>query len=483
MTKFDLADTGRKTYLEPVLANEPWGHWNWGDGIDAMTGQTMACAFKEFDVTPSSAFDIDFSYSMISSDSEFERALGAEFSASYNCGQSVSVESTFASAVTYSENSMSIVARCKLVTRMHGGQSASPELTDKAQALLIKDASEFRSIYGDYYVDNAMFGGEMAVVYTCHTSSSSSLLELKSKLSGGTSLMTADGASAFSTAAKSLNTTVTVKAFVSGTSDPPQSVQTPEQVPGLLQWFLDFDGETPKHINVKPLRARLVSYRQLAPQKVPDTLPVDPLTFTRMQSLRAKIFALVALTSELPVYYRNLVWKDQTTYGEGVNELFKRYQVLSPAFATEPGLLGPLETDADSLHRPLKQAAAVVAFYNSAIAEQQDEVLNACSAVTGFTRTQGCVVPVKSYATQQDGDIAFPESVPGASHTDMIVGWAIQHSAPHPATLQYDELVGFQLDRPAVGTSIAGFHLKTATHCPPPRFALFWTSKSNFPWL
>lgn len=470
------------THLEPILVDEPWQDFMFGDGVNVVSGRRADPAVSFVPPEATGPYRIEFSYGLVSSDAEYETAISSEFSASYNASQSIEAESDFASKVTFSENCMSIVVRCRVLSESFGQIEREPKLTPKA-AEYLKDHGEqaFRLAFGDYFVENALFGAELLVVYNCHASESSRLLELKAKLAGGTSIVTANGASEFSTTAHKLGIQLSVSTDLRGVSGNPPDASSPEDVFELVKWFLEPGSNGFANIGNAPMRARLVHYRQIEPELFSATLPVNPLVFVRIRALRTAILRAKEMVNQLPDYQGRDVLREK------VDNLISRFATMSEGFAEEPSRMDELEKDTADAQAQLSPLCAGYSFYRSLEAEAAGAPKNGYGVAYGIAPT-AAAVPVNVADrwhgfTNSKASVTFPGQVSQARSGDFIVGWEIRQGDPwdrgSPAPHEYS-IEGMPIGSP--GASGTTFHVE-GTGSGYPTVQIYWVSRKSFPWL
>lgn len=303
-----FASNLNETVLSGELSDQPWINYQLGQGINALTGSHgVSGAIIPFSIDTYPELRVQASYSMVSSQHEFERLVSASAQGQYNMGTTqLSGSSEFLDRVTYSETSLTVLVVYDVATFGIGNTAPSPLTltTDAADYLNQQGGDAFRDRYGDYFVSSQVAGSRFVGVYTIHTTSSSSLLDIKASAKMSANMVSAEGAAAFSNSIKDKNVRLECEYLMYGVKEVAPSFDfTPEGIAEALKWFVEKDESgNARHIGYIPLRAQLTHFSKMS-SKISNRYDVSPEVFSTIQVLRLRINQLTAIFKNLPDYY------------------------------------------------------------------------------------------------------------------------------------------------------------------------------------
>lgn len=427
-----LMDTGQ-TELTPTLYDQPIPDGvHIGNGIDIVTGGTFSspCAFESTAGTAPSTVKERRINAVIASESDYERSIAAGASGMFNLGGfQLSVSSSFRSKITYSETSMTILARC---IREDNGyfELNDTTMTADAQALLAKDDGQkaFRETYGQYYIDGLRRASELNLVYTCRSTSKSSLLDFKASMhTKYKDLFSASGFLDLQSAAAQHNTWVTMDVFYSALSDKAGIPQDGSPA-DYLAFFRD-------NYAMQPYQAKLATYPGLD-----RTLDVNPSAFAKVRSLYQSAALVESRYLTCPGAYGKALFSAYTTIMDDLEQ-------TQNSLVQDPSALASLQSKVDALSEALDRIYNRYDLFQTCVAARATEPK--VNEVVRAPHAQNF-----SYGITQTGEIAPGVAVSGLT-TPVVTSHGIGHHT-HNFALGSDSatlLVGFGVwqERPDYG--------------------------------
>lgn len=315
-------ESGPTSILAPSVSGIEWrSNYEIGSGVSALTGFVFAqSAMKPTSVKPATSQSYFFRKLVISTEDEYKRDIAVGASGSYNFGGvKVSGSASYKSSVTYSETSMTVIAQCLLLDNSYELMETA-ELTDEAAGLLASDPAKFRKVYGEYYIIGKRSGSQLNVVFTCKTTSSTSLQKFKASVeASNANLFSASGYTDFTSQAAhhGVSTSMSVYFGALKTDVPPPSDGTPA----------DFLGYFQKNYALAPQEAELVIYPGLD-----RSIDVSPVVFGGIATLYETMMTVHNRFDTAPGDYTGPL---STQKSQLMNEI----EVAESSLATDPSLI------------------------------------------------------------------------------------------------------------------------------------------------
>lgn len=287
----------------PETTEIPWSHFfTFGAGYDIVSGEVHTNSAITF-VAPSepSVFNEHTQFLYISSEEDFRREIGASIKGSGVVeGVNLEASASYLNKVQFSETSKTLIAR------YYGEYQDYSRISDRilsAQAARTgSDPEEFRTLYGDYFVNGVRHGFYFWAVFVIKASSVDSLNKFTASVGASApDVFSASASASFEQAAKNSNVSITVDIIMSDhgaapgepTGDPSGNF-TPASVVEALKWFKTAKKGT-------PIAAELVHYSSLI-KDFPAFVPIGSKFFEQRADLERDLMLLTNKFQGLSVY-------------------------------------------------------------------------------------------------------------------------------------------------------------------------------------
>ncbi len=408
-----------------------------GYGLNAVTGATYpVSSLKNIKVNTSEVNDIEYFYQEIYSKSDFSKALSASGKTALNIGGfSASASSEYTSKLKCSKTSISYIAVQTNAAKQYDSLVAPFEFTEQAKKLLDESYDDFRKIYGDYFISGAKMGSKLVAIYTCQAETRESLEGFKAEAkSSYKNIFSAEGNTEFQTTAKKHNIKIELSIHMNGVKNTPSS-EDKKSIENANEFYS-------KNLSPVPLFAQISHYSLIAPD-LPNTLPIDPNIFSKIQSLHQSFFWLTNKFENCPGSYSDSYLDEFTKLKNDVN-------AHSPDLPLEPKLIVSLSERIDCL---LKKLEIIYCRYDlylkilSGKAEEKKTVRSPGDAKSGQIWTFGWASTDGVILSDDDKDVkitSHPEAYKKGDHPGhrghvfsysgsetMISGWKMTSNKDH----------------------------------------------------
>ena len=295
-----LNETDTRSDLDPIIVGLPWEDgWEYGSGLDAVTGNRMFTALKKPEIVKATMRQSAYSGRMIYTDSQFSQEVDVNMSAKYNIGGvDVSGSAKYLEKISYSQMSLSIVVRYRIFYSDYDyALPESLELTDEAKGF-INDPPAFRKRYGDYFVAGSRRVSEFVAIYNLFGKDSQKVREFEASFGAVSSILSVDGSIALREKAEEHGLTISCSVDCLGLTEPlPIIPTTPDQIIEALTWFNEHQEGVRQEV-------MLMHYSQLD-KNYPMSVDVPPDVFVKLHALYRSLWSVRALYVALPPRYKD----------------------------------------------------------------------------------------------------------------------------------------------------------------------------------
>jgi len=311
-----------------------------GIGYDSLKNDTRALAVQDDDIyvpPVETAPEVKAEVLKIESLRELREALEISVSASYSGLFSVSAKVDWSRETEIKEQYLYLMVTCKVISGTKK-LNAPYVLTEKAQAKLSQDPInwvDFRTRYGDTFIETITYGGEFYVLYEFQTRSSSEKTQLMAKLEGSYGAFSASAEVKRRVESIQVDTKTSVSYFVRGGTGQLPDI-TPENILDALLEFpvaVKLDGGAPALLSA--------TYKDF---QVVDDFPIVPDIDDSQQAYKTLDILSRRIDAALDVAKGNY----RAVIPEGVNaaeELKKRIAAYQHTLSENPLRSGELPGD------------------------------------------------------------------------------------------------------------------------------------------
>jgi hypothetical protein len=484
------AVTATVTNLQPVLDNQPWNGYSYGDGLNVASGATAESAVEPIKLGAFPSVNVTQSYQYISTQEDYDSLVSTEISGAYNSQTiQVSASASFMKSVSYSDTSLTIVAFYDIVSNGYAPPATPYQLTASAQKVADADPVQFRNQYGDYFCATATIGARFIATYTCSTSTSESLMKFSTEVKANNDIMSAAGAAAFEQSMSSNSVSVNCNVTMIGVSgNPPPINDSPASIPDAVAWFLANNSAS----SFVPQRARFIHYSYLD-SKIPITLPIDPDNFALVQQLGTALWQLQSVMNTLPDYYQTAAYTGvppAVTFGGAYTYLANEFTDSQGALPYDPATTNKFLGQAQALAAALQGPLAVYNFYLgiAPMAASEPGVGSGGDSTQGFgltsTTTPGLTVQSASDNYKEDYHIGHRDHTfhwPWAPYdaSNVTVGWSMQDNWGDGTNGSWKQESAPIINGNTASTSIHSEYDRGFNWT----FVVYFIPNSSFPWL
>lgn len=302
-----------------------------GLGVNAVTGQSSATAVEPFEIPLEEIATQSFETGKwISNKSDYEVEVATSASGTYNIGGTkLSSSANYVSKIKYSETSMTLIAKYEKENQEYDLPSQNPVLTDTAITMMSENPSEFRDIYGDYFVQGFKRMSKFSGMYVCTSKSVSDMENFSAEVKAVSNVWSAEGSAEFTRIASKNSISVEYSIYQVGLK-PGVTLPSPSSSEDIIKALNIFKEN---EIGIK-YYASLAHYATLKPN-YSRAISLNPTAFVELKLLYSLGFDVDTRYNTCPLPYKT---KHKPTYTNLNSEL----NISQPELATDSELRAKL---------------------------------------------------------------------------------------------------------------------------------------------
>ena len=344
------------TVLDEIVPGVPWQDgFEFGRGVDIVTGGLMPSAIQESQPTLQSDYSDATYIRMVRTQQDYQREVDASASGSYNAdGLTINGSAAFLSAVRFSETSMTLIASWTAQYGDYDRIPQPPKLTQAAQKL-VDNSLDFRQAYGDYFINGGKRESTFFAVYALQAESQSSLTQFNATIGASMpEVFDATASAAFVASASQHSVSIQVQIFMSdhkpGDGGFKDGEYSPADVISALTWFK-------QNATGVYQQAELVHYSAIIPH-YPRAISVPLSLWGKLKDLNDTYASVARLYDACPSRYQTGFQTDFDSFTQSVEK--GRSQ-----FAYNANLVEQLLGDGKDLAGPLQDISDRLDFYRT----------------------------------------------------------------------------------------------------------------------
>jgi hypothetical protein len=346
---------GQKTTLDSVIAPIPWDEsFNFGAGVDAITGDTKATALEVFTPPAAKGKNVQENYQFVQNKEDYERLIKVSVSGKYNiAGVNISGSASFTNKIEFSSTCTTLVADYQSLNDSYDelADANGYKLTEKALQLMKDSSEKFRGVYGDYFIAGIKKASRFTALYKCTAKTAKELNEFIASFGvDSPGVFEVNASTEFKKAASKYGIQIDVEVHYYGISgaSPVSAPWTPEKVIEALQWFK-------VHQEPQPVNVKLKHYNTIEPS-YPLTINVSPEIFAELSFLFQQLWVITTEFNSCPRLYTD-------PYKEDYVYFTKSLVAAKAVLATDENLRAMFKDVANNLSEKLQDILVRQAFY------------------------------------------------------------------------------------------------------------------------